>query len=235
MKLFCIPHAGGLIASFVPLKRSLLGIVEVIGIELAGRGVKEKLPFYNTFMEAVYDVATDISEHIWHSPDEPYIILGHSMGSWLAYEVYYQLRLWGVKGPEHVIFSGNNTPPTHFEEQGIHNLTDEKIIESILELGYTNSEIFSNPRFRNMFLPYLKSDLEITACYAADLNRPSLDCDITVLYGLQDPLITEDVRRWGWISGGTCQLRGYEGGHFFIYEKTDEIALVVKQIIARIV
>lgn len=230
MKLFCIPHAGGLSTSFAPLRKSLQDIVEVIGIELSGRGGKEKLPMYNTFMEAVYDVATDISDYIIQNPDEPYIILGHSMGSWIAYEVYYQLLAWGMKGPEHIIFSGNNAPPAHSDEKGKCDLTDEKIIENTLELGYSNSEIFKNKRLRKMFLPSLSSDLKMTACYAADFNRSCLDCDITILYGLQDPLRTEKLRRWGLITNGTCKLRGYEGGHFFIYEKTDEIALLIKQI-----
>lgn len=234
MKIFCIPHAGGLITSYTPLKKSLMGIAEVVGIELAGRGEKEKFSLYHTFAEAVCDVASDITESLSHSSDEPYMLLGHSMGSWLAYEVCYQLRKWEMRGPKHLIFSGNNAPPACVKGKGSDYLSDEEFIENILELGHKNSIVFSNPLLRKMFLPILRSDLRITEGYTADLSRPCLDCDITVIFGNKDPLITEEVRGWERITNGTCQLHNYEGGHFFIYEKTEEIALEIKKIIGKI-
>lgn len=233
MRLFCIPHAGGFSLSFHPLGKRLAKAADVIGIELAGRGVKTKKALYRTFREAVYDISADIAESILKRPDEPYMILGHSMGSWLAYEVYYQLEAWGIKQPAHIIFSGNNVPPKVPKETTTYDLPEEEFVKQIMGLGYKNAEIFADARFRKRYLPYLRSDLRITECYTAPDGRYPLKCHISVLYGKQDPIITEDPHKWTTLAGNGCRIKLFEGGHFFIYEHTDSVAEILEEIIEK--
>lgn len=233
MRLFCIPHAGGFSVSFHPFGKRLAQAADVVGIELAGRGVKAKKALYRTFREAVYDISADIADSILKSPGEPYMILGHSMGSWLAYEVYYQLEAWGIKQPKHIFFSGNNVPPNAPKENTTYDLPEEEFVKRIMRLGYTNAEIFADTRFRKRYLPYLRSDLRITECYAAPVGRHPLKCHISVLYGKQDPIITEDPQKWTAFAEGECRIKSFGGGHFFIFEQMDDVAETMKEIIER--
>ena len=101
MKLLCIPYAGGSAFAY-NFFNDYLTDLEVVPIELKGRGKRFKEVNYNTFTEAVDDIYDYVKEII---KDTKYMIFGHSMGSWLAYELYYKILEEGNTLPILMFFS----------------------------------------------------------------------------------------------------------------------------------
>ncbi len=58
IKLFCIPYAGGSARTFLGWKRWLDPSIELIAVELTGRGDRAGLPLYNEVSEAVADICS---------------------------------------------------------------------------------------------------------------------------------------------------------------------------------
>ncbi len=82
--MFCFSHAGGTVRHFYKWKRQQQFDIEIIPIELAGRGGRVKEPFYKNMESAVQDLYNKIVKQI---DETPYVILGHSMGGILAFEI----------------------------------------------------------------------------------------------------------------------------------------------------
>src|SRR6185369_7818116 len=107
IKLFCLPYAGGSSMVFHKWKKYLNSEIELRAIELAGRGRRIHESMYQDRAEAVEDVFQLIKDEIRQSP---YALLGHSMGSLIAYEVAQKIRANKLPEPLHVFFSGSSAP-----------------------------------------------------------------------------------------------------------------------------
>ena len=84
MILFCLPYAGGSEVAYYKWKKYLHPSIELIPIELKGRGKRFNEIFYESLEEAVDDIFENIKDKIINND---YAIYGHSMGSLLSYEL----------------------------------------------------------------------------------------------------------------------------------------------------
>ena len=82
IKLFCIPYAGGGAAIYKKWEQSLLPDIELVAVELAGRGRRSNEQLYKDVPAAVEDVYNCILPSIMDG--KPYAIFGHSMGAMLS-------------------------------------------------------------------------------------------------------------------------------------------------------
>ena len=87
-KLFAF-HMLGIAFSYAKWKNHFNPSIEVVPIELAGRGYRIEENLYQSMEEAVNDVYNKIVMQI---DDSPYILFGHSMGSLIAYEVARKIK-----------------------------------------------------------------------------------------------------------------------------------------------
>lgn len=133
----------------------------MIAVELAGRGIKYDNEPYLCLDDAVNDVYDSIKDKL----DGPFAIFDHSMGSWIAYELYYKILKERNLIPIHLFMSGNSAPHIKKCKRKIHTLDDEEFKEEILKIGQTSKEVFSNVELCNIFLPILKMDYKIIEEY----------------------------------------------------------------------
>lgn len=107
MKLFCIPHAGGSSAVYYKWKNYFPETINVILIDYKrhGRRFAEKLS--DTMEDMVEDLFQKIKKHL---DGEEYCFYGHSMGSIVAYELYYKIKENGFRRPKHIFVSGYASP-----------------------------------------------------------------------------------------------------------------------------
>ncbi|WP_433946010.1 thioesterase II family protein [Paenibacillus sp. SN-8-1] len=220
LKLFCFAHAGGSAAGYSRWRRQLEPWIELCPLELNGRGAKANLPFYDSIQEAVIDLFAQIQRQ---AGDQPYALLGHSMGTLLVYEMCLHIRRMGFHSPAAVVFSGRIPPHLDESDEKIHKLQDEAFTEKIREMGLSSPELFEHPELLNLFLPIIRSDYQLLETYAFDDNEPPLSTDFFVWTGQDDPWTRENIHEWNKLTSKGCQYHEFEGGHFFIYERTREI------------
>lgn len=225
MKLICIPYAGGNSSFFYSWKKEF-DFLEVTPIELNGRGEYVKESLNDNLNDAVEDLFIKLKKH---SDGNDYAIFGHSMGSLLAYELYYKLVENNLKTPKHIFFSGKKAPHLISSLPPIHNLHLDKFIKKIKEIGGTPDAIFEHSDLLDFFIPILRADFKIVETYKYMEKNIKIGCPVSVIGGLSDQVARpEELIQWTELCANECNIQFFEGGHFFIEEKKKEVIQFLK-------
>lgn len=224
MILFCLPYAGGSEAAYYQWKKYLNEEIELHSVKLKGRGRRIGEKFYDSMEEAVDDIFNSIKELIM---TKDYAIYGHSMGSMLAYELYYKIEKEKLKKPKHMFFSGQAAPGIRVKEDNISSLPDDLFMDKIVALGGTPKEVLENKELLQIIMPILRSDFKMIEEYDYKKKDERISCDITVFNGLQDQYNEIQIEEWRNTTCGNCEIYNFEGGHFFINQKTKEILNII--------
>lgn len=226
MKLFCLPYAGGSATVFSKWRRELDPRIELLPVELAGRGRRFKEPFYPSLPDGVKDVSSYIMEQIG---DSEYSLFGHSMGSLYICEIMKQIRKNGWRKPRHLFLSGMY-PPHIRDKKKIHHLPDEEFIQEIIKLGGTPKEVAENKELMEIFTPVLRGDYKNVEEYFLVADQETWDIDMTVLTGDDDNLVTlDDINQWRKYTSQSCTIVTLQGGHFFINEEEEKVIDIINK------
>ncbi|MDF2883263.1 MAG: aveG [Clostridiaceae bacterium] len=226
IKLFCIPYAGGSATVYEKWKKKVNDKIEVIPIEFAGRGARSREKLYDSIEEAVDDLYKAIVSKL--DKCDEYAIFGHSMGSIITLELYYKLVEMNFKEPKHIFVSGGEAPPIKRRPIICHDLPDKEFREQISIYSDAPSIIFENAKLYNYFIPILKSDFKIMELYNYKEKEHKINCNVTALAGIYDASITiDDVIEWQRHTSKVFKFYTFEGGHFFINEKLDEVIEII--------
>jgi len=226
VKLFCIPYAGGSALSYKVWKKHLNSNIELFPMELAGRGNRLNEPYYASMEEAVDDLYGTISNDIKCCSD--YILFGHSMGSVIAYELYYKLIGNGLQKPLHIFFSGHEAPTRDIKVDDTYNLPADEFKQKLLTIGSSLAEIIDNEEYMGFFLPIIRADYRILGQHAYQLKDIPMDCDITILNGRDDIKASQhDLEGWTETTKGKCNFLFFDGGHFYINQYMREVVNII--------
>jgi len=225
LNLFCFPYAGGSAAVFNPWRRYLHRQIELVAVELAGRGKRIYDPHYGQLSDAVEDVFGIVKDKL---DEAPYALFGHSMGGVIAYELAQKIRTLPCSQPVHMFFSGRGAPHIPAgDDDPYWQLPDHEFKEKILELGGTPGEFFQHPELLEVFLPLLKNDFRIAELYRGTEAVNPLETDITVFIGKEEEVTEERMVGWKAHSKGLCSIHFFNGGHFFVNEQTQKVVKII--------
>ena len=228
IKLFCIAHAGGSVSVFYQWKSLIKENITLMPFELAGRGGRFGEPLYKSWDQAIQDVYKYIVNNI---NDESYAILGHSMGSWIAFDVVSKIKKNGLKEPEHIFFSGNTPPHIPYQEEKISHLTEEEFIKKIKEKGDTPDIVFEDNTLRELLLPVIKSDYHILEEYNHTKKSIQFNSSIHVMYGKRDILEESSLKEWNKYAIDDFDMHSFEGGHMFINNNKEETIQYINRVL----
>lgn len=229
IKLFCFPYAGGSANIYHQWAPFLGDEIELRPVELAGRGRRIGESLYNDLNDALEDVFGLIHQEIRESP---YMLFGHSMGAMIAYELAQKIRQQGLPDPVHLFFSGKGALHVERTDEQKYHLLDEKTFKKeVIKLGGTSPEFFEHPELLQLFLPLLKNDFKIAETYKPIRSIQEFHQDITVLLGRDDDLNQTQCEEWVKHTAQSCYFHYFEGGHFFINNKTQEIVRIIHDVL----
>lgn len=232
MKLFCIPYSGGSATVYLKWTKFFPKDIEIVPIELAGRGKRIYEPLYETLDEAAEDVAASIFEQV--QDDLPYAIYGHSLGSLIAYESYYKLKNKTHHLPCHMFFSGRRAPQVIDEKTEYYKLPDTEFIDIVAEYGDDVIKVMCNDELREVFLPILRSDFKIAETYEWKEKLEGISCDITVINGTQDAsVLPYNMEDWEYCCSKSTNVLKMQGDHFFLFAQIMQISNLVSNILKR--
>lgn len=218
LNLFFFPYAGASASVYERWKGLLDPALEIIPVELPGRGRR----FGESLLTSVDAIVEDGLHTVKPYLDgKPYAMFGHSLGCVVAFEMSRRLRNMGYPEPVHLFASGRDAPHLN-EDDGMHLLPDDEFLAKIKALGGTPPEFFENQELLSLFLPILKSDYQASETYRYDESAGQLTCDFTVFAGLDDG--DYDPMAWSRHTTGQCRAISYEGGHFFLHDHTGDMA-----------
>ena len=122
IKLFCLPYAGGSASIYNLWYKYLKPDIELIPVELSGRGRRINESGYETLDDAVDDAFNLIRHHILGTE---YAMFGHSMGSLISYKLAHKIRKHRLPKANHIFFSGRGAPHVPKSDPRLFHLMDD--------------------------------------------------------------------------------------------------------------
>lgn len=228
IKLFCLPYAGGIADMIYKSWRPFIDKqIEIIPVELSGRGRRINEPFYKNSKEALDDIYSKIVSEV--QADDEYIIYGHSMGAILAFETVHRLMENEAKMPQHLFLSGRKAPNCIVKKEDfLAELPEEEFKNKILNLNGTSKEIFENQILADMFIPILRNDYKVLESFFYQ-ERKKIDIPVTVLSGNRDNITVNEIIDWNKITDKEFDYHILDGNHFFINERKKEIGDIINK------
>ncbi len=226
-RLFCLPYAGGGAAVYRGWQEMAPAGVQVLAMELPGRGTRlREAPFLRLapLIRSVADTLTD-------ALDRPYALFGHSMGGLLVFELARALRRRPVRQPAHVFVSAAGSPGTPPTRPLLHCATDDEIRQRLAELGGTPPDLLDNVELMELMLPVLRADFSVLETYEHRPEAP-LSTPLTVLGGRADRIVPpKALDGWQRHTSAGSRLCLFPGDHFFLHRTAaDVLATVVRDL-----
>jgi medium-chain acyl-[acyl-carrier-protein] hydrolase len=216
VKLVCLPFAGGSSAPFYRWRSRLPDWIELAPVSLPGHDGRLHEPPFTDLRKLVAVLVDDIQTAL----DQPFVLLGHSMGAWLAFEMARELRRRGALLPELLVVSASRAPHLRSDGPPIYQLPESELLEALTQsYGGIPTEVSSSRELLQLLLPALRADLQMieTHRYAEELP---LDVEILALGGIDDAAVSP-AQLEGWRRHATraCSVRLLPGGHFFLFDQ----------------
>ena len=225
IKLFCIPHAGASAYYYIPLNNNMTD-VEFEFVELKGRGKRLDEELYTSFDEAVDDIFNQIKEKC----NNNYAIFGHSMGSLLAYEVYYKLLRNNFPMPKYMFFSSKEAPYEKVKKIDVDNMNDNDLEQFIKNLGGFDDLENVNPKMKKIFYRIIRSDFKILNDYEFHEPPEKINCKVVVMAGNKERNFSySHLCNWQKVVESEISYYSFDGNHFYMKNQWHKFAKVIEE------
>lgn len=223
LRLFCFPFAGGGSSIFRTWSQDLPNWIEVCPVQLPGRENRISEKPFDKMDPLVAFVAAGLKPYL----DMPFVFFGHSMGSFIAYELACYLREKYNLLPEYLFVSGRFAPHVP-DPDNFHLLEEKEFKEKLKEYNGTPNAVLENEEIMQLLLPLLRADFSICETYIHKSREP-LACPISAFGGKNDSTVKkDDLNGWENYTKNKFRTEMFDGDHFFlrIYQKELTFSIV---------
>lgn len=219
VRLYCVPYAGAGPRCYQGWQRALPNWVEVVGVCLAGRERR----LLESPLADMDSVLRDCGPIVADDIDRPFVLLGHSVGGLIAFELSLYLLDRGL-APKHLVISGCRPPQSRGGvKRDFHTLDTPSLMRELQNYVGLPVSFAGNERVLAMFARVIRADLSIDANYIYR-GRSPIPCGITALGGVDDPEAPMTaIEGWRSQTTGPCEIFLAQGDHFFIESQRDAV------------
>lgn len=211
VSLLCLPCAGASATMYLRWRRLLPHWVEVVPVELPGRGARMGEGFVERFDALVERICVEQAQAMQGS----FMLFGHSMGALLAYGVAHRLRMSGRALPRALLASGSAAPSRRDPGRLPDTHDDAALTADLRKQGGTPEEVFASAELMRITLDTLGADYRVCRSFAYAADAP-LPVPLHVFAGRHDDIDAQRIDAWSAHAGDVFTLDWFDGGHFFI-------------------
>ncbi len=217
MKVFFFHHAGGDQYAFRNLKNALVDSkIKPITIDYAGHGER----FSEGLADNIHTIVEDIYQKHGEKFKGDFAFFGVSMGTLVSFLIAQKLREQNLAMPLHYFAASRKCPAAHKNYPKISHLNADEFWEKVNEYGGCPPALMQHKELRELYEPIIKADFKALEDYEHLVVKP-LEIPATILYGADDRFNDGDMDSWQNHFVHTVDIKKFEGGHFFCYEKVD--------------
>jgi surfactin synthase thioesterase subunit len=217
-RILCLPSAGGGTVEYRQW-RAPVGI-EVCPVALPGREARlAERPIRE--MGALIAELTPAIEPLL---DRPYVVFGHSMGSWVGFELIRELRRRKWPLPLRLFASGRRAPDLPDRLEPLHALPDGELVAALqARFNAIPAQLLAQPEVLALFLPALRADFALLETYRC-APEPPIPVPIAAWAGARDAAVDHpELQGWRGHTAARFDHRLFPGGHFYLRDAKEEV------------
>jgi surfactin synthase thioesterase subunit len=218
--LLVFPHAGAGASAYREFSKVLSKKFKVIIFQYPGRQDRGAEALLGTLPEIAAGAFGEFSTSE-HNNGVPIVTFGHSMGAIVAFEFVRLAEAAGI-GVRQLNVSAT-VAPCRTADTLPHPKDDEELLNHLLALEGTASDVLASRDLMKLTLPVVKADFRAFDAYvcAEDVR---VAAPIHAMGGDQDPYVTlGDLYGWGKHTD-TVQVTMFDGGHFYLNQHIEAVA-----------
>jgi medium-chain acyl-[acyl-carrier-protein] hydrolase len=230
MRLFCIPHAGGLSAMYRGWSQALGRDFPITAVELPGHGSRGREPAATSMPDLVDQLISDLEVEMGEGP---FAMFGHSLGGMISFQLTHELISRGLAIPD-ALFLSAARPPSSGVPEPLHLLPDAELIETLAQLNVSIEDPVVLRELIAFTLPLVRIDLTIAQNWRFTSNR-CLGIPVGLFSGREDSLVPPSVMdRWRTHICAEVSSYSYRGGHFYLLDNPEPLLRDMQQMMYRI-
>ncbi|MEQ9440316.1 MAG: SDR family NAD(P)-dependent oxidoreductase [Cyclobacteriaceae bacterium] len=211
-RVFCFHPVGAGASMFSHFIYNAPEHTDVLAFQLPGRENRiEEAPY-----EEMLDLIPDIAQVIRPFLDKPFIIMGHSFGGMVGFELIRYLRSQYNIMAEHLFITGTIAPQLtrKWKERDVISQTAVETNSEERLLSLMN--YIDDVEFLKRILPVMRKDMALIMSYLYE-EQAKLPCPITAFAAAQDEVVlVDEVSQWREQTAAEFTLEVVDGDHWFL-------------------
>uniref|UniRef100_A0A1D2ACU8 Thioesterase domain-containing protein n=1 Tax=Auxenochlorella protothecoides TaxID=3075 RepID=A0A1D2ACU8_AUXPR len=192
---------------------------ECLAVQPPGRNLRSKHAFADSAASLAKELLPVVASRL---ASTPYVIVGHSLGTWLAFELLSAARDAGLPLPLHASLSALCAPDIPFDQRPWRQqrtLGEEDFKEECR--GWSVSEILFTPALWPTYQPIMRADFRLFDEYEfTRAGEAPFDFPIHAYWGTGDLRIKQwMVEGWQRFTSGSFACTPIDGNHLWIQDK----------------
>jgi surfactin synthase thioesterase subunit len=212
--LVCLSFCGGGTGAYRAWAGGLADTMDLALVCYPGREGRFAEPRPTHWDQLVEDAAGVVRGAV----DGDYLLFGHSMGGWVAFDVVATLAAGGDRMPNALVVSACNAPYRGLTERDRFPSatdSDEQLLEWMTIGGLLPDYVREDASLTDMAVDLMRSDIAVRDTYHYR-DGTVVSVPVQVLHGGDDPVIDPAVgAEWGAVCTAGRTVTELPGGHFY--------------------
>jgi surfactin synthase thioesterase subunit len=219
LPLLLFPHAGAGASAYREFSKALSKTFEVIVFQYPGRQDRAAEASLASLPEIAAGAFGEFSTSK-HNRGVPIVTFGHSMGAIVAFEFVRIAEAQGIDVRQLNVSA--TVAPYLLAAKPSHPTDDDELLDHLLALEGTDTDVMTNRNVMRLALPVVKADFKASDAYSC-AEDVKIAAPIHVIGGNQDPCVAlSDLYGWGKHTD-MVKVTMFEGGHFYLKDHIDAV------------
>ena len=213
------PHAGGS-PRFFRHWGEVLPATALIGVTYPGRDARRNESYADgPHGDDLVGLARTAADAIQAAGLAAPVLVGHSLGAYVAYEAAAALTRAGVLGVRLVV--SGQTPPDHRPTTTLHRGADDDLVADIIRQNPDSAQLWELEELRARFLPAVREDYRLLETYAPSA---AIVPELLVCYSdRDDEICAETIGTWHRYAHLAHPPAVFTGGHFYLQAPDEQL------------